>query len=120
MPPAASSRSFRREHVNASTRVVPPHAAASKPSLADVLGELDAALRLRLRESPGLTLAVAGGIGYALGGGLTIGVLSRAVQLGLRFALTSRAEQMLADWVTMGYRTEGSREASNRKTGDRL
>jgi len=98
---------------------VPPRGAPSKPSLADAFGELDAALRLRLRESPALTLAVAGGIGYALGGGLTIGVLSRAVQVGLRFALANRAEQWLADWVTMGRGTHRSREASNRKTGDK-
>jgi hypothetical protein len=47
-----------------------------------------------------------------------VGVLSCAVQLGLRFALANRAEQMLADWVTMGRRAEGPQEASNRKTGD--
>jgi hypothetical protein len=86
--------------------------------VAGVLGELDAALRLRLRESPALTLAIAGGIGYALGGGLTVGVLSRALQVGLRFALANRAEQWLVDWVTMGRGAEESREASNRKTGD--
>ena len=105
--------------MDASTRAAPPRTAASKPSLTDVLGELDGALRLRLRESPVLTLALAGGIGFALGGGLTIGVLTRAVQVGLRFALANRAEQSLADWVTMGRRTERTREASNRKTGDR-
>jgi len=44
---------------------------------------------------------------------LTVGVLSRAVQLGIRFALASRAEQMLADWVTMGRREDGAQETSN-------
>jgi hypothetical protein len=73
---------------------------------------------LQLRESPGLTLAIAAGIGYALGGGLTIGVLSRTVQVGLRFALANRAEQWLADWFTIDRRTGGSREASNRETDD--
>jgi len=105
--------------VSVSTRVVPSPAAAERPSLVDVLGEIDAALRLRLRESPALTLAVAGGVGYALGGGLTVGVLSRAVRVGLRFALANRAEHMLVDWLTMGPRAEGSREAPDRKTGDR-
>jgi hypothetical protein len=92
--------------------------APTTPSFVDLVDDLEGALRLRLRESPLLTLAVAGGIGYVLGGGLTVGVLSRAVQLGLRFALANRAEQMLADWVTMGRRAEGSQEASNRRTGD--
>jgi hypothetical protein len=104
--------------VGASTRIVPPRAATPQPSLADVLGQLDDALRLRLTESPALTLAIAGGIGYALGGGLTVGILSRAVQVGLRFALANRAEQTLVDWLTMGRRAEESRATSNRKTGD--
>ncbi|MET0153860.1 MAG: hypothetical protein ABW298_14795 [Candidatus Binatia bacterium] len=94
---------------SASSRVVPPRRAASRPSFADLVGELEDALRLRLRESPALTFAVAGGVGYALGGGLTVGVLARALQLGLRAIVANRAEQILADWVTMSRRTEDAR-----------
>lgn len=103
--------------MNAAARAASPRAASpTTPSFADLVDDLEGALRLRLRESPLLTLAVAGGVGYVLGGGLTVGVLSRAVHLGLRFALANRAEQMLADWVTMGRRS--GQEASNRRTGD--
>ena len=88
--------------MSASSRAVPPRARGSEPSLGDLLGDLEAALRLRMRETPALTLAVAGGFGYVLGGGLTVGVLTRALQLGLRVALASHAEQMLVDWLLMG------------------
>jgi hypothetical protein len=88
-------------------------ASPTSPTFADLVDDFERALRLRLRESPLLTLAAAGGLGYVLGGGLTVGVLSRAVQLGIRFALASRAEQMLADWVTMGRREDGAQETSN-------
>lgn len=91
---------------------------ASNQSFGDLLGELEEALRLRLRERPGLTFAVAGGLGYVLGGGLTVGVLARALQLGVRVALANHAEQLLADWVTMGRRRDNDRDASNRGTGD--
>jgi hypothetical protein len=104
--------------VSASSRTIPPRPAASAATLADLVGELEAALRLRLRESPRLTFAVAGGIGYLLGGGLTPGVLTRALQLALRIAVANRAEQALADWVTMGGERDGARGASNRGTGD--
>ena|SRR5262245_15168153 len=105
--------------MSAAARAASPRTAApTTPSFADLFDDLEGAMRLRLRESPLLTLAVAGGLGYVLGGGLTVGVLSRAVQLGLRFALANRAEQMLADWVTMGRRAEGSQQTSNRRTGD--
>jgi hypothetical protein len=50
---------------------------------------------------------------------LTIGVLSRAVQVGLRFVLANRAEQWLVDWVTMDRRATGARERSDHRTGDR-
>jgi hypothetical protein len=100
--------------MSAATRATSSRTATpTTASFADLVDDLERALRLRLRESPLLTLAAAGGLGYVLGGGLTVGVLSRAVQLGIRFALTSRAEQMLAEWVTMGRRENGSREASN-------
>jgi hypothetical protein len=103
---------------SASTRVAPSRESASKPSFTDLAGELEAALRLRLRESPVLTLAVAGGVGYVLGGGLTVGVLTRVLQVGLRVALAIHAEQVLADWVSMGRRRETARGASNRGTED--
>ena len=104
--------------MSASTRVAPSRESASKASFTDLVGELEAALRLRLRESPVLTLAVAGGVGYVLGGGLTVGVLTRTLQLGLRVALANHAEQVLVDWLTMGRRREKAREASKRGTED--
>jgi hypothetical protein len=88
--------------VRASNRTIPPRPAASGAGFADLVGELEAALRLRLRESPRLTFAVAGGIGYVLGGGLTPAVLTRTLRLALRVVVANRAEQALADWVTMG------------------
>jgi hypothetical protein len=104
--------------VSASNRTIPPRPAASRASFTDLVGELEGALRLRLRESPTLTFAVAGGIGYVLGGGLTPSVLTRALQLALRVAVANRAEQALADWLTMGGEGGGARGASNRGTGD--
>jgi hypothetical protein len=89
----------------------------SKPTFADLVGEVEAALRLRFRETPLLTLAVAGGVGYVLGGGLTVGVLARALRLGVRALLTNHAEQVFADWVTIGRRRDDAREASNRGKG---
>lgn len=87
------------------------------PSLGTLLSELERAVRLRLRESPLLTFAAAGGLGYVLGRGLTVGALSRALQVGLRVALTSRAEQALIDWLTIGRRRESAREAAHRSRG---
>jgi hypothetical protein len=92
--------------------------AASRPSVADLASEVAAALRVRLKESPLLTFAAAGGVGYVLGGGVTVGVLARLLRAGLSTALTIRAEQALTDWLTIGGRPEIPREASSRGTGD--
>jgi hypothetical protein len=104
--------------MSASSRVVPPRRAASTPSFADLVGELEDALRLRLKESPALTLAVAGGVGYVLGGGLTVAMLARALKLGLRVALSNQAERFVVDWVTMSRQRGNARDASNRGRGD--
>ena len=104
--------------MSASSRAVPPRTRASAPSLTDLFADLEAALRLRLRESPALTLAVAGGFGYVLGGGLTVRVLTRALDVGLRVALASRAEQVLVDWLLMGRSPAEARETSKRGKGD--
>ena len=105
--------------MSATRRAATSRGSFPTPTFADLVDELERALRLRLRESPAVTLALGAGAGFILGGGLTLGVLSRAAQLGLRFVLADRAEQMLAEWVTMGRRTEESPQASNPRTGDR-
>jgi hypothetical protein len=85
--------------------------------LDDLVGELEAALLLRLRERPALTLAVAGGFGYVLGGVLTVGMLTRALRLGLRVALAGHAEQALVDWLVMGRPREKLEKPSKRGMG---
>jgi hypothetical protein len=104
--------------MRASSRAVPPRTRVSTPRLADLVGDLEAALRLRLRESPMLTLAVAGGFGCVLGGGLTGRVLTRGLALGLRVALASHAEQVFVDWLLMGRGREEARETSKRSRED--
>lgn len=71
------------------------------PTVEDVVRDLDTALRLRLEQSPLLTFAVAGGIGYILGGGLTLGVLARLVGAGVRAAVALRAQRVISDWLRM-------------------
>jgi hypothetical protein len=91
---------------------------AARPMVADLASEVAAALRVRLKESPLLTFAAAGGVGYVLGGGLTVGVLARLLRAGLSTALTIRAGRALTDWLTISRRPEIPREASNLDTGD--
>jgi hypothetical protein len=74
--------------------------AQREPAGGDLARELEAALRAQVKESPWLTFAAAGALGYVLGGGLTVGVLTRAVQIGFRVALANRARQALGQWLT--------------------
>ena len=69
-------------------------------SVGDLTSELQEAVRTSVKESPLLTFAAAGALGYVLGGGLTVGVLARAVQIGFRVALANRARQALGQWLT--------------------
>jgi hypothetical protein len=73
--------------------------------------DLDEALRLRVKESPLLTFAVAGGVGYELGGGLTLGVLARLVGAAVRVAVTLRAQRAITDWLGMESRSEAARQS---------
>jgi hypothetical protein len=74
------------------------------PAGADLARELEAGLRAQVKESPLLTFAAAGGLGFVLGGGLTIGVMTRLVRAGLRVALAIRAKEALSDWLEIGQR----------------
>jgi hypothetical protein len=74
--------------------------------------DLHEALRLRLEECPLLTLALAGGVGYVLGGGLTLGVLTRLMAAGLRVAIALRVQRVITDWLLMEGRSEVPRQAS--------
>ena len=65
--------------------------AASRPSVADLASEVAAALRVRLKESPLLTFAAAGGVGYVLGGGVTVGVLARLLTRIIHERISARA-----------------------------
>jgi hypothetical protein len=64
-------------------------------SVGDFTSELQEAIRTSVKESPLLTFAAAGALGYVLGGGLTVGVLARGLQIGFRLALANRARQAL-------------------------
>jgi hypothetical protein len=68
-------------------------------SVGDFISELEEAVRTSVKESPLLTFAAAGTLGYVLGGGLTVGVLTRAVQIGFRVVLANRAKQALGQWL---------------------
>jgi hypothetical protein len=82
------------------------------PTAEEVTRDLDAALRLRLEQSPLLTFAIAGGLGYILGGGLTLGVLARLVGAGFRAAVALRVQRIIGDWLRMEGRSEVPRQAS--------
>jgi hypothetical protein len=59
------------------------------PRVEVLADELQEALRLGVKESPLLTFAVAGALGYVLGGGLTPGILARLVAVGIRTAVAA-------------------------------
>ena len=82
------------------------------PTAEEVAKDLDTALRLRLEQSPLLTFALAGGLGYILGGGLTFGVLARLVGAGFRAAVALRVQRIIGDWLRMEGRSEVPRQAS--------
>ena len=71
------------------------------PRVEVLADELQEALRLGVKESPLLTFAVAGGLGYMLGVGLTPGILARLVAVGIRTAVGLRAQQAITDWLGM-------------------
>jgi hypothetical protein len=81
------------------------------PSVGYFASDLDEALRVRLKESPLVTFAVAGGVGYVLGGGLTLGVLARLVGAAVRGAVTLRAQRAITDWLGMESRSEVARQS---------
>jgi hypothetical protein len=72
-------------------------------SVGDFTSELEEVVRTSVKESPLLTFAAAGGLGFVLGGGLTIGVMTRLLRAGLRVAFTIRAKA-LTDWLANGQR----------------
>jgi hypothetical protein len=76
----------------------------------DLAQELEAALRAQVQESPLLTFAAAGTLGFVLGGGLTIGVMVRLLGAGLRVALSLRAKEALTEWLAIGLRPENPEE----------
>ena len=59
------------------------------PRVEVLADELQEALRVGVKESPLLTFAVAGALGYVLGGGLTPGILARLVAVGIRTAVAA-------------------------------
>jgi len=71
------------------------------PRVEVLADELQEALLLGVKESPLLTFAVAGALGYVLGGGLTPGILARLVGVGIRTAVGLRAQQAITDWLRM-------------------
>jgi hypothetical protein len=86
-------------------------------SVGDLTSEVQEAIRTSVKESPLLTFAAAGALGYVLGGGLTVGVLTRAVQIGFRVVLANRTRQALGQWLNWPG-SENAREASNHIRGD--
>jgi len=71
------------------------------PRVEVLADELQEALRVGVKESPLLTFAVAGALGYVLGGGLTPGILARLVAVSIRTAVGLRAQQAITDWLGM-------------------
>jgi hypothetical protein len=78
--------------------------AQRRPAPGDLAQELEDSLRAQVKESPLLTFAAAGGLGFVLGGGLTIGVMTRVLGAALRIAFTIRAKQALTDWFSIEQR----------------
>ena len=102
---SASSSGSRGEHTT--------------PSIGYFASDLAEALRARLKENPLVTFAVAGGVGYVVGGGLTLGVLARLVGAAVRVAATLRAQRVITDWLAMGSRSEVARPITmSRDVGD--
>jgi hypothetical protein len=89
-----------RVHPRNGQDIVPPFEAFTK--------ELQRKLGLSVKESPLLTFAVAGAVGYVLGGGLTPGILARVVGFGVRTAVALRGQQAIADWIGMGTTSDDS------------
>jgi hypothetical protein len=85
----------------------------SRSAGGDLGHELETALRAQVKESPFLTLAAAGGLGFVLGGGLTIGVMARLLRAGVRIAFTIRAKETLIDWLATGRRPETTVQLAN-------
>jgi hypothetical protein len=80
---------------------------------AEAIGrELPEMLRLGVKESPLLTFAIAGALGYVLGGGLTLGILARLMGVGVRAAVALRAQQAITDWLGMEERSKTTRRTS--------
>jgi hypothetical protein len=77
-----------------------------------VASELQEMLRLGVKESPLLTFAGAGALGYVLGGGLTLGILARLVGVGVRTAVALRAQQAITDWLRLEGRSKTARQTS--------
>jgi hypothetical protein len=82
------------------------------PRVEVLADELQEALRLGVKESPLLTFAVAGALGYVLGGGLTPGILARLVGAGVRTAVALRAQQAITDWLRMEGWSKTARQTS--------
>ena len=82
------------------------------PRVEVLADELQEALRLGVKESPLLTFAVAGALGYMLGGGLTPGILARLVGAGVRTAVALRAQQAITDWLGMEGWSKTARQTS--------
>ena len=82
------------------------------PRVEVLADELQEALRVGVKESPLLTFAVAGALGYMLGGGLTPGILARLVGAGVRTAVALRAQQAITDWLRMEGWSKTARQTS--------
>ena len=84
----------------------------ANPHAEMIAGELQEMLQLGVKESPLLTFAVAGALGYVLGGGLTPGILARLLGVGVRTAVALRALQAITDWLGMEGWSKTARQTS--------
>jgi hypothetical protein len=91
----------------------PTVGAQREPAGGDLARELEAGLRAQVKESPLLTFAAAGGLGFVLGGGLTIAMMTRLLRTGLRVAFTIRAKEALTDWLSIRQRPENRVKSAN-------